>query len=128
MAEGWARALLGDRVEAHSAGTRPQGLNRLAVIAMREVGVDISRHESKAIASLGDSEFDCVITVCDSAREACPVFPGAARVIHQSFDDPPRLAHDARSDTEALPHYRRVRDEIKEFVQRLPHIMEGDLP
>lgn len=128
MAEGWARALLGDRVEAHSAGTRPQGLNRLAVIAMREVGVDISRHESKAIASLGDIEFDCVITVCDSAREACPVFPGAARVIHQSFNDPPRLALGAKDDDEALPHYRRVRDEIKEFVQRLPHIMEGDLP
>lgn len=128
MAEGWARALLGDRVEAHSAGTRPQGLNRLAVIAMSEVGVDISRHESKAIASLGDIEFDCVITVCDSAREACPVFPGAARVIHQSFDDPPRLALGAKDDDEALPHYRRVRDEIKEFVQRLPHIMEGDLP
>jgi len=128
MAEGWARALLGDRVEAHSAGTRPQGLNRLAVIAMREVGVDISRHESKAIASLGDIELDCVITVCDSVREACPVFPGAARVIHQSFDDPPRLALGAKDDDEALPHYRRVRDEIKEFVQRLPHIMEGDLP
>ncbi|NUQ52616.1 MAG: arsenate reductase ArsC [Phycisphaerales bacterium] len=128
MAEGWARALLGDRVEAHSAGTRSQGLNRLAVIAMSEVGVDISRHESKAIASLGDIEFDCVITVCDSAREACPVFPGAARVIHQSFDDPPRLALGAKDDDEALPHYRRVRDEIKEFVQRLPHIMEGDLP
>ncbi len=128
MAEGWARALLADHMEAHSAGTSPHGLNRLAVIAMREAGVDLSRHESKSVGSLGGVEFDLVITVCDSALEACPVFPGSARVIHRSFDDPPRLALGAKDDDEALPHYRRVRDEIKEFVQRLPHIMEGTLP
>lgn len=128
MAEGWVRALLADRVESHSAGTSPQGLNRLAAIAMREVGVDISRQESKAIASLGDIEFDFVVTVCDSAREACPVFPATARVIHQSFDDPPRLALGATSDDQALPHYRRVRDEIKEFVQRLPDVLQGVFP
>lgn len=128
MAEGWARALLADHVEARSAGTRPQGLNRRAVIAMREAGVDISRHESRSIESLGSVEFDLVITVCDSARESCPAFPAGARVIHRSFDDPPRLAHDARSDTEALPHYRRVRDEIKEFVQRLPDVLQGVCP
>lgn len=128
MAEGWARALLSDRIEAHSAGTRPQGLNRLAVIAMREAGVDISRHESRSIESLVNVEFDLVITVCDSAREACPIMPACARVIHRSFDDPPRLAHEARSDTEALPHYRRVRDEIKEFVQRLPDVLQGVCP
>ncbi|MCC6970661.1 MAG: arsenate reductase ArsC [Phycisphaerales bacterium] len=128
MAEGWARALLADRVEAHSAGTSPQGLNRLAVIAMREAGVDISRHESMSVESLARFEFAWVVTVCDSAREACPVFLATARVIHQSFDDPPRLAHGARSDTEALPHYRRVRDEIKEFVQRLPDVLQGVFP
>lgn len=128
MAEGWARALLADHVEAYSAGTTPQGLNRLAVIAMREVGIDISHHESKAIASLGDLDFDRVITVCDSAHESCPTLPAGARVIHQGFDDPPRLAHEARSDTEALPHYRRVRDEIKEFVQRLPDVLQGVFP
>ena len=125
MGEGWARALLGDRVEAYSAGTRPQGLNPLAVRVMREAGVDISRYESKPLDSLRGVEFDFVITVCDSARESCPAFPAAARVVHQSFDDPPRLAIGARIDDEALPHYRRVRDEIREFVQRLPQIWKG---
>lgn len=125
IGEGWARALLGDRVEAHSAGTRPQGLNPLAVRAMREAGVDISRHESKSVELLRGIEFDYVITVCGLARESCPAFPAKVRLIHQSFDDPPRLAHGARSDDEALPHYRRVRDEIREFVQRLPQVWEG---
>lgn len=128
MGEGWARALLGGRVEAHSAGTRPQGLNPLAVRAMHEAGVDISRHESKPVDSLRGVEFDYVITVCDSARESCPAFPAKVRVIHQSFDDPPRLAQGARSDDEALSHYRRVRDEIREFVQRLPQIWKGVRP
>lgn len=125
MGEGWARSLLSVRVEAHSAGTKPQGLNPLAVRVMHEVGVDISRHESKPLESLREIEFDYVITVCDSARESCPTFPAKVRLIHQSFDDPPRLAQNARSDDEALPHYRRVRDEIREFVQRLPQFWQG---
>lgn len=125
MGEGWARALLGNLVEVHSAGTSPQGLNPLAVRVMHESGVDISRHESKPLDSLRAIEFDYVITVCDAARESCPAFPAKVRLIHQSFDDPPRLAQGAKSDDEALPHYRRVRDEIKEFVQRLPLIWKG---
>lgn len=118
IAEGWARHLKHDRVEAHSAGTHPHGLNPLAVRVMAEAGVDISRHASKRPESIGLS-FDVVVTVCDSAHESCPVFPGT-RVVHVGFDDPPRLAKDARNEEEALFHYRRVRDEIRAFVERLP--------
>ena len=118
MAEGWARALLGDRVEARSAGTRPHGLNPLAVRAMAEAGIDISRHASKRPEAAG-GPFDLVVTVCGSANEECPVLPGA-RILHAGFDDPPHLARGAASDEEAMPHYRRVRDEIRAFVERLP--------
>jgi arsenate reductase len=121
MAEGWARALLGDRVDACSAGTSPHGLNRLAVAAMAEAGVDISGHRSKTIDAVEPAGLDLVVTVCGHAAETCPVFPGRARVVHRGFDDPPRLAAGAASDAEALPHYRRVRDEIRAFV-------EGELP
>jgi arsenate reductase (thioredoxin) len=118
MAEGWARALRSDSIEAYSAGTEPHGLNRLAVEAMREVGVDIAGHTSKRPEDLG-VVFDVVVTVCDSAHEACPVFPGGARVVHRGFDDPPGLAKDAGDDPEAMPHYRRVRDEIRAYIETL---------
>jgi len=118
MAEGWAKALRSDRIEAHSAGTDPHGLNPLAIRVMAEAGVDISAHASKRPDEIG-VPFDVVVTVCDSAHEACPVFPGA-RVVHVGFDDPPRLARGARSEDEALAHYRRVRDEIHTFVESLP--------
>lgn len=118
MAEGWARALKPTQLDAYSAGTRPHGLNPLAVRAMAEVGVDISRHSSKRPEDIG-VPFDVVVTVCDSAREACPIFSGA-RAVHVGFDDPPRLAKDAKSVDEAMPHYRRVRDEIRAFVETLP--------
>ncbi|RIK66025.1 MAG: arsenate reductase [Planctomycetota bacterium] len=119
MAEGWAKRLLAGRIEAYSAGTAPHGLNPLAVRAMGEAGVDISGHTSKRPEDLG-VEFDFVVTVCDAAREACPVFPARTRVVHAGFDDPPRLAKHARTEEEALPHYRRVRDEIRAFVEGLP--------
>lgn len=118
MAEGWARSLRGDVIEAYSAGTNPHGLNPLAVRAMAEAGVDISGHWSKRPEEIG-VEFDVVVTVCDSAHESCPVLPGA-RVVHAGFDDPPRLARGARSEEEAMGHYRRVRDEIRAFVETLP--------
>jgi len=118
MAEGWARALKSGQVEAYSAGTNPHGLNPLAVRAMSEAGVDISKHTSKRPQEIGVS-FDFVVTVCDSALESCPILPGA-RIVHVGFDDPPRLAKGATSDDEAMPHYRRVRDEIRAFVQTLP--------
>lgn len=121
MAEGWARTLHGDRLEALSAGTRPAALNQLAVEAMREAGVDISHHTSKRPQDCG-AGFDLVVTVCDSAHEACPAFPGA-RVMHAGFDDPPLLARSSQSESEAMTHYRRVRDEIHDFIQTLPHLL-----
>lgn len=118
MAEGWARALKADLIDAYSAGTDPHGLNPLAVRAMAEAGVDISRHSPKRPQDIG-VQFDVVVTVCDSAREACPALPGA-RVVHAGFDDPPRLASGAATDEEAMGHYRRVRDQIRSFVETLP--------
>ena len=120
MAEGWARHLKGDLIDAYSAGIETHGLNPLAVRVMAEAGVDISQHRSKNVAELKDIAFDCVITVCDHAHEHCPLFLGKAKVIHVGFDDPPRLARDAKSEDEALAHYRRVRDEIRAFIERLP--------
>lgn len=120
MAEGWARHLKVDVIDAWSAGIEKHGLNPLAVKVMAEAGVDISRHSSKVIDELPVHDFDYVITVCDHAHESCPLFPGKARVIHKGFDDPPRLAAGASSKEEALVHYRRVRDEIRDFVEQLP--------
>jgi arsenate reductase len=126
MAEGWARALRGDVIEPHSAGTDPHGLNPLAVAAMAEAGIDISSHRSKSVDDVAHERFDVVVTVCDSAREACPALPGAQRVVHVGFDDPPRLAAGARSTEEAMSHYRRVRDEIRRFVEALPRAIIGE--
>lgn len=120
MAEGWARALLGARLEAASAGTRPGGVHGLAVRAMAEAGVDLGGHRSKHVDELRGGHFDLVVTLCDSARESCPAWVGAGRVMHVAFDDPPRLAASAANDEEALPHYRRVRDAIRDFVAALP--------
>lgn len=128
MAEGFARALKAESIEAHSAGTDPHGMNPRAIRAMAEAGVDISEaagFRSKHVDELRDVPFDFVITVCDSANESCPTFPGKTRKIHVGFDDPPRLARDARSDEEAMPHYRRVRDEIRQFVQGIEQVLEG---
>ena len=120
MAEGWARALKGEQIDAFSAGIETHGLNPRAVKVMAEVGVDISGHRSKTIADLPKKDFDYVVTVCDHARESCPLFPGKAKVVHVDFGDPPRLAKDAKTEEEAFAHYRRVRDEIKAFVETLP--------
>lgn len=117
MAEGWARHLLGDRVEAYSAGIEAHGLNPSAVRVMQEVGVDISGHTSKLVSTLADARLDLVITVCGHADENCPAFLGKTRVVHVGFDDPPKLAKAAASEDEALGHYRRVRDEIRKFVE-----------
>ena len=120
MAEGWARHLKGDVLEPYSAGIEVHGMNVRAVKVMAEAGVDISGHRSKHVSELKDIAFDYVVTVCDNARESCPLFPGRTRVVHRSFEDPPRLARDAKTEEEALEHYRRVRDEIKAFVLTLP--------
>jgi len=120
MAEGWARHLRGDTIEPYSAGSETHGLNPRAVRAMAEAGVDISGHTSKTLADLAGVEFDWVVTVCGHAHEHCPIFPGATRVVHAGFDDPPRLAQGAATEEEAMAPYRRVRDEIRAFVGRLP--------
>ena len=125
MAEGWARQLKGDRIEPFSAGIEAHGLNPLAVRAMAEAGVDISRQTSKRVDELPDVPFDYVVTVCGNAHERCPLFPGRAKVLHVGFDDPPRRAQGARSEEEALVHYRRVRDEIRAFVETLPGALEN---
>ena len=120
MAEGWARALKADTIEPYSAGTDPHGMNARAVKVMGEAGVDIGPQWSKHVDELRDVPFDYVVTVCDSANETCPVFPGRVKRVHVGFDDPPRLARSAQTEDEALGHYRRVRDEIKAFVESLP--------
>lgn len=125
MAEGWARHLKSDVIEAYSAGIETHGLNPNAVKVMAEAGVDISDHHSKHLEELKAISFDCVVTVCGHAHESCPVFPGQTKVVHVSFDDPPYLAKDAKTEEEALNCYRRVCDEIKAFVESLPDALAG---
>jgi arsenate reductase len=126
MAEGWARWLKGDVIEPYSAGVETHGLNPSAVKVMAEAGVDISGHRSKLLAEVIDIPFDCVVTVCDDANESCPVFPGRVKRVHVSFDDPPGLARNAGTEEEALSHYRRMRDEIRAFVEKVPEALTGD--
>ena len=124
MAEAWVRELFGGRIEAYSAGIEARGLDPDAVKAMAETGVNIAGQKSKRIDALRDVEFDYVVTVCDHARENCPIFTGKAKVVHVGFADPPRLAAGARTEDERLAPYRRVRDEIREFVKNLPSLIE----
>jgi arsenate reductase len=126
MAEGWARALKGDQLEPYSAGIETHGLNPHAVRVMAEAGVDISGQRSKLLSDLDGVNFDVVVTVCGHAHETCPVFPAGARVVHVGFDDPPKLAREARDEQEALGHYRRVRDDIRTFVETLPEALTAD--
>ncbi|MBN1766162.1 MAG: arsenate reductase ArsC [Sedimentisphaerales bacterium] len=125
MAEGWARYLKADSIEPYSAGIETHGLNGYAVEVMAEANIDISGHKSKHVDELAHINFDYVITVCSHANEHCPVFPGTAKVIHQGFDDPPQLAKHAKSEEEILDHYRRVRDQIKTYIQTLPQSLPG---
>lgn len=116
MAEGWLRQLAGDRFEAQSAGTEATGLRPLAVRAMAEVGIDISGQESKTLDRFLESfpeEWDYVITVCDQAQEACPIFPGGKWRLHWSFPDPSQATG---AEEEQLQVYRQVRDAIRERI------------
>jgi arsenate reductase len=110
MAEGWARRLLGDRVDVHSAGSKPTAVNPLAVEVMAEAGVDICSHRSKSLEEFQNRPFDLVITLCDGARAACPVFPGRGKHVHKGFPDP---AEAEGSDAEVLEVFRKVRDRIR---------------
>ena len=122
MAEGWAKKLKENQFEAYSAGIEKHGLNPLAVKAMAEAGVDISEQKSKNIDELSVQAFDWVITLCGHANETCPFFPG--KKVHHGFDDPPQLALEAKNEEEKLIHYRRVRDEIRDFVGSLPESLQ----
>ena len=126
MAEGWARALKGDVVEAYSAGIEKHGMNPHAVKVMAEAGVDISKQYSKTLAEIGPVEFDYVVTVCGHADENCPVFPGKTRVVHVGFEDPPKLTKHLPDGEEKLAVYRRVRDEIRRFVETLPGSLKSE--
>lgn len=118
MAEGWAKHLKSSDIDAYSAGIKRHGLNPYAAKVMDEVGVDISGQFSKTIEELPISEFDWVITLCGHANETCPYFPG--RRMHHGFDDPPQLVEDLWTEEEKLIPYRRVRDEIRQFIESLP--------
>ena len=124
MAEAWTRRLKGEEFEAYSAGIAPKEIDRRAIKAMAEACIDISLQKSKDIDSLGPVEFDYVITLCDNARESCPYYPARTRLIHKGFDDPPVLAADSKTEEEVMAHYRRVRDEIRAFVENLPGSLE----
>jgi arsenate reductase (thioredoxin) len=128
MAEGWTRHLKGDQIDVYSAGVEKHGLNSNAVKVMAEVGVDISDHHSKHVQEMMDKDFDYVVTVCGHAKENCPVFPGKAKVVHRGFDDPPKLAAEAETEEEALGHYRRVRDEIRAYIETLPEALLNTNP
>jgi arsenate reductase (thioredoxin) len=114
MAEGLLRDMAGDRFEVFSAGTRPGGLNRNAVAALKELRIDISGHRSKSVDEFSGQQFDYVITVCDNAREACPVFPGVGQKLHHSFEDPAAAPEDRQ-----LEAFRTVRDQIREWLAEL---------
>jgi arsenate reductase len=123
MAEGWTRHLKGDLIQAYSAGIEKHGMNPHAVKVMAEAGVDISKQYSKTPADIGAVQFDYVVTVCGDADENCPTFPGKAKKIHVGFEDPPKLTKDMPEGEEKLGVYRRVRDEIRKFVESLPETL-----
>jgi arsenate reductase len=126
MAEGWARALHGGKLEACSAGIVAKGLDPRAVRVMAEAGVDISGQRSETADSYLDAGMNFVVTVCSHAHETCPHFPGSARVFHQDFDDPPHLTREMNAEEEILAVYRRVRDEIMLFIEALPETLTAN--
>jgi arsenate reductase len=127
MAEGWVRHLHSDILEPYSAGLETHGIDPNAVLVMSEAGVDISKQKSQQIKELMNIDIDVVITVCSHAHENCPVFPKKCTVIHSEFNDPPKIARElylkGSSEKEQLNCYRKVRDEIKNFVKSLPKIL-----
>ncbi|WP_462271040.1 arsenate reductase ArsC [Desulfobacter sp.] len=131
MAEGWTRKLKAGTIDVFSAGVETHGLNPNAVKVMAEAGVDISGHRSKLINEFMDVELDVVITVCGNARETCPYFPPRCKVLHVGFDDPPKmaaaLAEQGESEEKQLDCYRKIRDEIKAFVEKMPENISNEV-
>jgi len=123
IAEGWARHLKGSVIDAYSAGIRPIGVSSRAIKAMAEEGVDISMHKSKHVDKFSGIDFDYVITLCDNAYENCPVFSGKTRIVHKPFDDP---YFASGSEKEIMATFRKVRDDIRTFIETLPHCLKGE--
>lgn len=123
MAEGWAKFLKSDKYDFYSAGTKKHGMNPRAIQAMKEVGVNISNHFSKTTEELSEQKMDVVFTVCSNASENCPIFAGG-KIIHVGFDDPPGLTKEMSDENEIMSEYRRVRDEIKLFVENIESYLE----
>jgi arsenate reductase len=117
MAEGLLRHDAGERFDVFSAGTRPSRVRGEAIAVMRELGIDISHHRSKSVDEFVGQPFDYVLTVCDNAKESCPIFPGKTVTIHQNFEDP---AAWHGSEEERLALFRRVRDEMRHYLQGFP--------
>jgi arsenate reductase len=124
MAEAWTKNLKGNAFEAYSAGIAPKTVDPLAIEAMSEVGIDISSNLSKDISEIGESDFDYVVTVCDNANENCPFYPAKTKRIHKSFEDPPKSAESLRTKEEKMGIYRRVRDEIRDFIEGFPESLD----
>lgn len=125
MAEGWAKTLKPDSIDVYSAGIETHGLNPFAVRVMAEAGVDITSQTSDLASKYNNIEFDYVVTVCSHAHESCPIFKGEGKVVHFGFDDPPRLAKEVEGEEAKLDCFRKVRDEIKTFVETLPDSLGG---
>jgi arsenate reductase len=123
MAEAWARHLKSDSIEPFSAGIEKHGMNPHAVKVMAEAGVDLSKHYSKTLVELNGVDFDYVVTVCGHANEQCPIFPVKTKVVHAGFEDPPKLTNEMPNGEAKLAVYRRVRDEIRRFVETLPEAL-----
>jgi|SRR6516162_6319902 arsenate reductase len=119
MAEGLLRHDADNRFVVESAGTKPSHVRPEAIAVMKELGIDISGHRSKSVEDFADREFDYVLTVCDNAKESCPVFPGHANRLHRNFDDP---AAAEGSETARLAVFRRVRDEIRDYLKGFPRL------
>jgi len=120
MAEGLLRHDAGDRFEVESAGTKPSRVRPEAIAVMKELGVDISGQRSKSVDEFRDQSFDYVLTVCDHAKESCPIYPGHANRLHHSFEDPAAVEG---SEEQRLLAFRTVRDQIREYLRNFPALM-----
>jgi len=121
MAQGWAEKLKSNCIQAFSAGVAPARLSQTAVEVMRQAGVDISKHYSKHVDELSGIDFDYVVTVCDNAKEHCPVFSGKVKMVHKSFEDPTSLI---TGKEEKLQKFRNARDQIRDFVEKMPENLQ----